>query len=86
MKLHVRIPSSGIVTTDVSDSDTILAVKEHLSSLIQVPSEHQKLILIGKEELENNKTLNDYHIISDGRTISLLIGKLFHVLSLFFRS
>ena len=61
MQIFVKTLTGKIITLEVRHTDTIMQVKEQIHD---VPLDQQRLVFRG-EELENNKTLAEYNILSE---------------------
>ena len=61
MKIFIETPSNGTITIEVKPSDTIEDIKSKIQDMESIPTDQHCLLLEGKQ-LDDNRTIFDYHI------------------------
>ncbi|KAL9958895.1 hypothetical protein ACROYT_G035968 [Oculina patagonica] len=73
IKINVKIPAGKLITFDVQANEPVKNVKSRIYEKEGISVVQQQLIFAGKE-LEDDRTLSDYHITSNC-TISVLMHR-----------
>ena len=72
-QIMIKTLQGKTMTLDVSDSDTILSVKNRITEKEGIPTDQQRLVFNGKQ-LEDNQTIKDYNLhLQENPTIHLVL-------------
>ena len=71
LQIHVKTLQGKTMTLDISEDDTIDAIKQKITDKEGIPVDQQRLIFNGKQ-LEQGMTANDYGL-EDGSNIHLVL-------------
>jgi len=71
LQIHVKTLQGKTMTLDISEDDTIDAIKQKITDKEGIPVDQQRLIFNGKQ-LEQGRTASDYGL-EDGSNIHLVL-------------